>query len=754
MKLYLSFIACLTLTIFTCNGASGKGEYRIPYRSACYWGLSDEHGNIIIPCKYADLQYSYPYVFVTDTGKQGTITIFDYNGQFVDTCVYYTPIGNRYCIFHESKSGATPGTFTYNDVKSNMYQTTLFYSAISITLLRTPLLGYVLWPDNSRHQLPGTVNALVNDLNYAVVMQNGKCGIYNMKNDSFTIPATYDSITFIKPALLLGHHNGETILFDLNGKQFPCHPDDNAIYIDTTTLNYVVKEKVKPTFKTDTISQTIDKITGKPVTSVRTRNTGYAGAKSNGYRLISKDGKTLIPAERDWEYGPQNAHVPVYIRLLKSYDSMKYGESSFQLADLNGQILLPSAGDITHIEGNLYRITDNSGGKRQEYIYDMVQKKTIISADQQENISPDNNGFYTTTKDRIHYYYTNKGALITTVADTISSWQKEWNLVKKIDLKLEDSVWRKTGVFTKTYYAFRSTVNEHFTVYDQHYNKINTDYEGFTPFVSSSKWISFQKNGKWGLVDYDFKEVIPPLYDNMLTTDDSCAIGIVAGVKKRINLRTFRAIDITGFDDFGFSYFGNKFLALKNMFERPGSYHFLYPRTQTIYVTNSNGKIIDSMLQNDTQLYKYEFTAKGKIIKYPDRDRMEHEGEVSIIGKTKESYKNCPYKFFKAEVYYGKALLLQCVNDSDELGMISADDFSVVVPFGKYSFMFTYPSKLPSVNKDGRDLEVLLIKGGTNEMHDAANNSRNMNLIQGKPMQSDRESVGYYLGNGEKLWSE
>jgi hypothetical protein len=68
--------------------------------------------------------------------------------------------------------------------------------------------------------------------------------------------------------------------------------------------------------------------------------------------------------------------------------------------------------------------------------------------------------------------------------------------------------------------------------------------------------------------------------------------------------------------------------------------------------------------------------------------------------------------------------------------------------------MFTYPEELSFKGHEEPVIDALIIKGGTNAMHHAANSSRFDSMLRGQAMKSDRETVGYFTADGKKYWKE
>ncbi len=753
MRTRYFIMLCVLGFILSSVSAAGKGKYLLPYKKGTQWGICDENGTMVLPAKYDRVEYAYPYILTIEPGAKHTINIFDVTARLIDTCYYLARLsGDKLFILQRKHGALQSGGFRGNDARSqNPYR-----SAVLWRKLETPCSAYIISPDKKQKAIDGTILAIGNNGALAITEKQGRLGIYKIDADSVLQPCVFDSIISIKPDLLLcmkGKEPGK--LFDCNGKAYPYHPSPNALYIHKATGNYVLQRSVTPTFRWDTISVTTNKVTGKPSVDVRNVQTGYAGTKSMGDDLISDAGKVLISAERTWEYRP-DALSPRYIKTRKSHDSMKEHQSVFQVADLNGNIKIWSAQEIDAVDSNLYHILD-IGPEKRDFYYNMATEQ-ILDRPKIVVSQGDEKGIYQERKDGNHIIYNNKGVVIAIIADSNLNYRK-WNFLRRIYLKYNDTTARRTKIFGNTYYAFRNSLKEPFIIYDEHYNMISSEYEDLTPSVSS-EWISFKKNGKWGLVDNMFREIVPPLYDKMLTIGNGTAIGEASGKKYQIDLHTLRRLKMTGLDAIAEGTFGGHMLGLKYLPDNSGYQNSRNPKVAVLYRCDTFGSRLDSIEVNDDQPYEYCFTGNGNILKYLPRQARAEGYPAAFAYLFKDlhgSSQKTPYHCNSVEKCGGLALLLQCMSEDRKLTLLSANDLSTAVPMGKYSFMFTYPASFLPIDGSGAKLNMLLIKGGTEAMHNAMidDDDNLMKNMRGKAVPTtDREEVGYFAADGKKYWSE
>ena len=221
----------------------------------------------------------------------------------------------------------------------------------------------------------------------------------------------------------------------------------------------------------------------------------------------------------------------------------------------------------------------------------------------------------------------------------------------------------------------------------------------------------------------------------------------------RIDLHTLHTVDVSSFDQFDISSYGNKHIAVKYLPQNTsGRYYQQSAKVQTVYITDSTGNITDSAVKNDERPYRYAFTSGGKIIKYPV-DAMQLL-PVYVMDNLKNEEKKIPYSG-TGELCDKKALLLKCFNEHSECGLVSATDFSVVVPFGKYGRLYTYPETIASTDPAGKPLDVLLIESEM-QMHGRIPDPMQMmkSLVEGNQMPDGRKTIGYYTATGKKCWKD
>jgi WG containing repeat len=752
MRFSVLFMLFLLASVLSTDTAEAKGRYLIPFRKGTHWGMSDEHGTMVLPAKFDLAEYVPPYLFGINNSGARSINIFDASARLIDSCYFCHFLSDTTLLVLKFDKAYTQPKRFHGFGTNAPYP---YNSTVTWWEPEFPCTGYILHPHNKREPLPGHIAAMGNGTPLCIMENDGKLGVMNIYDDTTVLPCVCDSITTIKPDWLLCFKgSGPPKLIDGWGAQYPYHPPSSALYVAHGSGNYVLRRKLTPSFRWDTVAVTTDRTTGKPNYNIRDVPKGYIGLKNSGDDLYSPDGRLLIAGERTWEYMP-SAGSPRYIRMRKSYDSVKERESVFQMADLDGNILLRSAQVIDQIDSVSYHVQDVGPEKRD--ICFNIRTKAITDYAPLKNVPHDGKGFNQIDTGGKRTLFNNNGEVIAVVADTTILYHKEWNFIKKIVLKYDDTTIRRTRVYGNTYFAFRSSLREHFTLYDEQYNKINSDYEDLTPFVSSSKWISFKKNGKWGVADNTFKEVVPAIYDKMLTINyNNTAIGEVSGTRYYIDLQTLRRIDMTGLDAIADGSYADHLLGLKYATNYRGAYTDYARRVAMLCLLDTAGHRLDSAAQNDDLPYSYCFTTKGNIIKTLSQDAIGYEKTYAyLLTGLHGQPRRTALPVFSVEKCGGNVLMLQCLDDDQQLTMISANDLSTVVPLGKYSFMFTYPTTFDAIDGSGQKLEMLLIKGGTDAMHDAMNDPANlMKSMMGQPVPaSDREDIGYYSMDGKEYWS-
>jgi len=724
MKPLLSLLVTILLLV-TAQLSFATGKYRLPYRHGDQWGLADENGAIVIPCKYLTIEYEYPFAIVTDP-RDTTQIIFDLNGSAIDTGLLIDKLDSgSHLLYTIAHTGDVISRYRATDNEPNPYNQPLMFPHSTGWITFNYILScHIINADRTRHVVPGIVIALA-DNRYALTANNNKCGIYDLYTMSYTIAPEFDSFVYIKPSFLLGYKGNKTGVYDVTGKQYPFTVPANAHFIDGHTGNYVTVEKLPPSARD-----------GRPKT----------------YRLTSPGGQILIPEQRVWEYLPEHSATPASIRLRKKADSMKYGEGVWQLADLNANIVCDNVEDITRIRGNVFKVTVRIDRQTiSELSYD-AEKGTLSKYEEGTNNATKNyRGFFEVNVNGTQYYSTDKGQLITPIADA-ARYAYESRYYLKLELTNQDAEEYNAGIYHKTYYAFRSDTNNHFIVYDGNYNFIDSSYEELRDHMQG-EWIAARKNGKWGLLNYQFREVTKPVFDVAPRADEEYATGTVGGIKKKQNIATQRLVDINRFDEFGQSSFGNKYIAVSY---KPKQSCNNYPNIiKAVFVTDSNGKILDSLSENDADesVFSYTFTTTGKIARFSQNSTRSQE--IFIMPSLHGPRKKCPYPA-TAELLDKKICLLKCTNNNNQVALLSPDDMKVVIPFGKYGKFTISPSSFAPVSGNASRLEALLIQGSTSDQVESEDPFERMQAMMSKQLQGsqnkDEYTIGFYTATGKACW--
>ena len=405
MKTYIIILILVFYNALAACKPDVQGKYLIPFRQGEKWGMCDENGKMIVHCKFDGAVYKNPFVFAWDTGTPLPIKIFDKNGLVLDSCSRYISIcGNRYFIMNRVTTKNSGGHFR-NFKKGNSFEERAFASMFDWDTYDEPFTAYILLSDKTKKKVSGTFYATLASFGIMTTVVDGKCGVYNICTDSFIIPPVYNSISYIRPDMLLAVSDTATALFEIDGARYAFHVDTGAFYFDKFNENTVFKVRLPSSAETNFPS-------------------------TESYRLVDKNGDELISPERHWEYG-KKSYSPDYIELRKSRDSMKNGYSPEQMADLNGNIILYSERRADMFANHLYQVTDLNPQYKNEYIYSGTTGKILFSktaADYQLLIS---HGLPAALKDGEHYFYNDKGEVMAHISDMAVNNQGENNLIKK-----------------------------------------------------------------------------------------------------------------------------------------------------------------------------------------------------------------------------------------------------------------------------------------------------------------------------------
>ena len=109
MKFYQFVLLCLILLTRYAGNAFSKGKYLIPFRQGTTWGVSDEQGTLVIPCKYKDVDPLGQFIFAMDNSAKHPVKIFSNAGKLLDSCFYYlATTNNRYLVLNYSRAPFKP----------------------------------------------------------------------------------------------------------------------------------------------------------------------------------------------------------------------------------------------------------------------------------------------------------------------------------------------------------------------------------------------------------------------------------------------------------------------------------------------------------------------------------------------------------------------------------------------------------------------------------------------------------------------
>lgn len=417
----------------------------------------------------------------------------------------------------------------------------------------------------------------------------------------------------------------------------------------------------------------------------------------------------------DSQYIPSWVGKDINYRLVpKTKKNLSWNEAKYQLVDTLGNIILPSVSEIMRLSNGMLIVRNKDTITRKTIdigVYDYRSRKFSY-----KNSDPRNKiGFFggfmeIVDMNQVHHYMTWDGREIMR-SDTMQQTVSREELIVGFSFTSPDSSRYAGMIVNRAYHAIRSHTSQPFTVYDDAFNVINTKYTSLLSVGTLRHWIAFQSRGKWGLLNYLFKPEIPEISDSVVYVEhDRYAVVERKSTKYRIDL--INKDTIWGdYDWLSPVPVQGKSLAVRYIKEEHPRAFRLEFRAENLYLIDKAGKATDSFNVHETNSYLYLLTPNGQILSYPDYYPInDSEREVKLYGK---GIKKLPYKFEKLITSYDKALAIECRNVKDEIGLVSALDFSIIVPFAKYERISAFPFLLPPRDGKGKGLEGIFLYAQT-----------------------------------------
>lgn len=429
-----------------------------------------------------------------------------------------------------------------------------------------------------------------------------------------------------------------------------------------------------------------------------------------------------------------------HIKRLKSLRTVeRYNLRQFYDNEYN--LLLDKIEQMECIYGNHFlvqRVSSIDSLTRQrittEFVYDAKNNKIVaFTPKPADELKRDGMMFYYHDK-YVHrtYYYNYKGKHIATIYNIAAQKDKTIKQLTSRDIGYD-------GQACNHYItAIRDNDEQPFRIYDEEFNLLDTTIDDIVG--QNDYYFIIKKGGKVGLTDAVFDIILPPLYDSLRIVNNLNMAVHKDGLQYIVDGRGNTLYGGKVFDYVSITPLNGKYLAWKT-----GSIESTRGRVENgitnVYIIDTAGNIISDWEVN-TARHNFELTATGKILKTPIV-RRSGKHLIELYDPETGDVKSAPYVTSMSLEYKGNALLIQCYNRNEEAALLSANDLSIVVPFGKYEG-FSSPE---ITTKEG-------MKAGI--------------FVTAKPLETDEEeriphitdpsgkqaNIGYYSLDGTAYWKD
>ncbi len=640
---------------------TGGGLY--PFRCGEKWGFSNSNGVVQVPCKYDLVTFEEDFYTAYNSDLQATI--FNASGQITDQ---------------------VDAIFKYDDSLS-LLLTKLKNPPAGVAATQTAHWGnfygraWLRRMSEKKVALPDTV-LKIHDFAGLLWTHNGsQQGIYSIAFEKYLIPLQPQPIQYIADGgcLIIVQPNGTFNVTNLQGFKFelPANAASAKAILDN---RYFVLSSPKH-------NDIVYKLTGEPVVSDTTSLTELREPEEN----------TIIA----W-LAPKKG---------KAY-------ASYDLYDANGVIVANNIFKAQPIWKNTvlidYLDTTESRFQYNMRVVDMVTHKILLSALTPHTRIEENKGFLivddTSGKQTIYYAGTGKRLL---GIPYLEGYPEKQVVQVMLTRKSYDGTNRSIA-----FYALRKDTTASYTVFDANGTIVNADYEALYDY--ENRFVIAKKKGKSTLLNPFWKEVLPPVYDD---------------------------IQPEGFNAFRVMQHGKKFMVDTNgntlrennvspvMTTALKGWHLLLERqlpngmqlneVTKATVKNAAGTEIASWADPKSD-YEYMLTPNGKIMRYSSVAG----NPIQAFNPQTQKVESVSYDFESLPVP-DLPLVFVVQNKKGETGILSTLDFKMIVPAGKYaSFKIFRNPKRPNGM-----LEGVFIRGINKQT-------------------SEAETIGYYGINGVTFWKD
>ena len=669
---YALFMFCLVYTL----GYAQEPLY--PYKAGKLFGYCTKEKRMAIPPVYITTEANDNFYICT--ASTGIVTVFNSRAQAIDSASYNIfRIGTGKVLLIEP--------YNVRDmVKLLIAQQQNSRRTLSEWTELTPSRAWTIDSLGNKTVVKDTLIAMHDGHAWVRVRNGNYQGVYDINTQQYIVPLSPDSMRIVPHKFILVSSADKCTAYTFTGKSYniPIAASDlSKIYNDGLLLETHAKKGENGSLYTNT---------GKLL---------FAADKDWG-RLIypNEKVKALWLSHRKQTMKPDN-RIALYSAdgtFIKNVCTVKEW--------LNDMLLVAIADSAAALTTNtyLYDIVKNS--------WKLIYKEPFAQAPGSTFPEPTalstDYGQFLTVKHAGYREYINgyTGKIQFSMPDSMWGHKPYRQVMGDLTYtKLIDGHW------TNVRYNFvREKMDRPLTLFDPQLNIINKKYDSIVSLrILANKFAKVKRKDKYGLINSNMEETIPPVYDYLEFKNS-----LYAKVTKKGKTYWIDTANNVVFGGVYFDYISDysvngKWLAFTYQ-ARPAYLHnnnYDYTEVAKAYIINANGEILATWDVSNVVGAAYLLTVNGKILRYHS-SKFLPPTSIQLYNPATNKVDSLPYAYRDYKTLNNAAIVIICTNTDKEQGVFSALDLSPVLPFSDYEEYSGMTAKEVINTKPGMESGIIL----------------------------------------------
>lgn len=684
----------------------------IPFREGKQWGLVTENKKWVVDAKYQQIQFQQPYFFCLDR-KQSRYDIYSLQGKYIDSCQFFDTVDSRHYILFKTSNTKFIGDVSLPERQQELLpfwgRLQQLARAVSIHSLSnnvsTPMVkgctNYVSLRLNERFTLSAY-------LYKAIVSQQGKLGLYDMRLQQWILMPEYDSMRLIAPDLIIATGTTKKYAGDIWGQALDDWPEDEkAVYIDRRNGNWIGMQKIGSVYTG-----------GQKIFSPHNEYT-YHVAKQ----------KAVLDLGNEWKFLP-DCQEPSAIEVARR----DIGKTrTFTIYDIAAHRLLDSIYECESVFRNdIYSLKGIDEAQHRTItlgMYNVKKKKYVWKNPDSSYVSIKTDMYLPAIeKEGSVTYFNDDGEVLGNQDRDKRTFQKDWNLMKKVSV-YRDSIQTLNIFAYNNFYALRNDTAMAFTVYNQQLQKVDSLYD-IQALTNDNYHFAYRIKKRWGIADGEGRSILAAHYLSIRKEHMYYVLQTDTNRYQRIRCADLQPVPGINKDVLSDYAVNGIWLAITHS-HMPSSRNRRESDSLTIECINAKGEVISSFRREGIHR-EYVLTMMGDILEYPaDKHAMISTVLLSPQGQT---IKTLPYQFLwlqEKNQWQQQPISMRVANDKERTAIVSVADFSLIVPFEQDEEAYTQP--IAFYNAQGDEIQGIYII---------------------KQAEQENTLVGFYSASGVKYWNE